>query len=53
VAPTHDAYLENGTFAGLTVGIYIVAHKPSIVKLVFHCRIKSGAFKPEVKSTTS
>lgn len=24
--PTHDAYLENGTYIGLTVGIYILAY---------------------------
>lgn len=26
VTPTHDAYLENGTNIGLTVGIHIIAY---------------------------
>jgi hypothetical protein len=31
--PTHDAYLENGTLAGLTVGTYIIAYAFGLVNI--------------------
>jgi len=34
VTPTHDAYLDNGTEIGLTVGIYIIAYAIIIVNIL-------------------
>jgi len=33
VTPTHDAYLENGTLVGLTVGILMISYVKSIVNI--------------------
>lgn len=33
VTPTHDAYLENGTLTGLTVGIYILSYASDPVNI--------------------
>lgn len=39
VTPTHDAYLDNGTDLGLTVGNLILAYAPGLVKI--HGKITS------------
>lgn len=33
-APTHDAYLDNGTDIGLTVGILILAYAKTFVNIL-------------------
>ena len=42
VTPTHDAYLENGTDIGLTVGKFIVAYAGL---LLFHFFVKLRPLK--------
>ena len=34
VTPTHDAYLENGTYIGLTVGNYMIAYADNLVNIL-------------------
>ena len=35
VTPTHDAYLDNGTDIGLTVGVSILAYAEWLVKVAW------------------
>ena len=48
MTPTHDAYLDNGTDLGLTVGSLIIAYSSKAVNIpenidrVFHRRRESG-----------
>ena len=36
VTPIHDAYLENGTYEGLTVGDLIIAYEDKAVNILIH-----------------
>ena len=46
VTPTHDAYLENGTYIGLTVGESMVAYAERLVK--YYMGFFSGIFKSNI-----
>ena len=36
MTPIHDAYLENGTYEGLTVGDLIIAYEDKAVNILIH-----------------
>jgi hypothetical protein len=50
VTPTHDAYLDNGTDIGLTVGVSILAYAEWLVKVAWKIKNSLLSFYSNFKN---